>query len=234
MKKKFKKYPKRVWINQPSTLQPFHKLHGKVGIAVDNTDNDNTVTVCFTEGNLQSTIVPVNAISDKNSQANIFKYEDINSQANIFKYEDINTHNKYPVTIGSLFYHPCSIDIMEYKVISICQFEGFNHFILKATHNIGACGKIEIIIDNHNDKFNFVDFLDESKVEYSSGLKDMVEGKYYKTKEEAEIEFYKIQRTIALSNLNNKKRLYQEAEKRYNQINLIIEQIRDGKKIKER
>lgn len=39
----------RAWINQPSTLQPDHALHGKRGIVVDDTGGDY-VRIYFTEG----------------------------------------------------------------------------------------------------------------------------------------------------------------------------------------
>ncbi len=38
----------RAWINQPSTLQPLHALHGRVCIAVH--DRPGNVRLYFTEG----------------------------------------------------------------------------------------------------------------------------------------------------------------------------------------
>jgi hypothetical protein len=43
----------RAWINQPSTLQPDHALHGKRGIVVNDTGEDY-VTIWFTEGPVHS------------------------------------------------------------------------------------------------------------------------------------------------------------------------------------
>lgn len=45
----------RAWINQPSTLQPLHDLHGQHCIAVDYGDGD--VTIYFTEGAVHSMLV---------------------------------------------------------------------------------------------------------------------------------------------------------------------------------
>lgn len=45
----------RAWINQPSTLQPLHKYHGKVCIAYDNHTDD--LTVYFTSGPIHSMTV---------------------------------------------------------------------------------------------------------------------------------------------------------------------------------
>lgn len=42
----------RAWINQPSTLQPLHALHGRVVIAVH--DRPGNVRLFFTEGTTHS------------------------------------------------------------------------------------------------------------------------------------------------------------------------------------
>ena len=56
--------PRRVWINQASTLQPLHKYHGKVGIAVYD-KKSKTVSLHFTEGDVHSMIVPISSIELK-------------------------------------------------------------------------------------------------------------------------------------------------------------------------
>ena len=43
----------RGWINQPSTLQPAHKYHGKSGIVVDDGEAD-VLRIFFTEGETYS------------------------------------------------------------------------------------------------------------------------------------------------------------------------------------
>jgi hypothetical protein len=43
----------RAWINQPSTAQPLHRLHGVTCIAVDN--GEPSLTLYFTEGGTHST-----------------------------------------------------------------------------------------------------------------------------------------------------------------------------------
>lgn len=44
--------PRRVWINQPSTLQPHHKLHGKYAIAIP--EEGPVCDIHFTEGDVHS------------------------------------------------------------------------------------------------------------------------------------------------------------------------------------
>jgi hypothetical protein len=51
----------RAWINQPSTLQPLHHLHGKYCIAHDT--HQGSVTIYFTEGDVHSMDVMRSCIS---------------------------------------------------------------------------------------------------------------------------------------------------------------------------
>ena len=66
------KTPTRVWINQPSTLQPFHKYHGLVDIAHTNEKGDTYIY--FTEGNVSNFQIDVNCLETKNSNTNCFKF----------------------------------------------------------------------------------------------------------------------------------------------------------------
>lgn len=50
----------RGWIDQPSTLQPLHKLHG-TKVLVQQTSNETRVW--FLSGDVISMIVPANVIS---------------------------------------------------------------------------------------------------------------------------------------------------------------------------
>lgn len=52
----------RAWINQPSTLDPDHALHGKRGIVVDD-KGEAFVTIYFTEGPAFSMRIARRAIS---------------------------------------------------------------------------------------------------------------------------------------------------------------------------
>jgi hypothetical protein len=45
----------RAWINQPSTLQTHHKLHGKYCIVIDN--REQYLRVFFTEGPVHSMLM---------------------------------------------------------------------------------------------------------------------------------------------------------------------------------
>jgi len=119
------------------------------------------------------------------------------------------------------------MDIIEHKVISIRQFDGFNHYVLKAKHDVGACGKLEVIIDEHKGNLRFVELLDEENIEYSSGLQDFVEGNYYTDLNKAKLSFYTQQETLAWSNMEQKKRWYEDAVKRHNQVKLLVKELKE-------
>ena len=53
----------RAWINQPSTQQPLHKLHGRRCIVHDNIE-DTYVTLYFTTGKVHSMIADRLSISE--------------------------------------------------------------------------------------------------------------------------------------------------------------------------
>lgn len=52
---------RRGWFNQPSTLQPLHRMHGKK--CVVNDTKEKNVTVYFSEGKVLSMVVPRNTLS---------------------------------------------------------------------------------------------------------------------------------------------------------------------------
>jgi hypothetical protein len=53
---------KRMWINQPSTLQLLHRLHATNVLVVP--DTDQTMRVYFLSGDVISQQVPRNALSE--------------------------------------------------------------------------------------------------------------------------------------------------------------------------
>lgn len=53
---------KRMWINQPSTTQPLHSLHGTLVLAAKETDDIQRVY--FLSGEVVSQRVPVSTLSD--------------------------------------------------------------------------------------------------------------------------------------------------------------------------
>lgn len=126
--------------------------------------------------------------------------------------------------IGDPFYHPCSMDIIDYKIMSVRLYEQRTEYVLKSVYNVGACGRIEVIVSESNGKFRFVELVDEDLIEYSRGLGDFVEGFYYPTRDEAKLEFYKAQIATALSDVSQKERGLKDAKDRLAKIEAIIKQ----------
>ena len=53
--------PQRMWVNQPSTLQPLHHLHGVNVLAVE--ENDSCMEIYFLKGPVVSQVAPKEALS---------------------------------------------------------------------------------------------------------------------------------------------------------------------------
>lgn len=125
--------------------------------------------------------------------------------------------------IDQLVWHPCSMDIIEHKVISIRTFKSFNHYVLKATHNVGACGRVEVIISQNKDNLTFVELIDAENIQHASGLQDFIEGKYYVSKDEAELVFYNQQLSLWRGSIDKHKTALVEAEKHYQRVKIIVD-----------
>lgn len=131
--------------------------------------------------------------------------------------------------INDLVFHPCSLDILEFKITGIHSYETHTIYSAKATHNVGACGRIEISLaeDNHG-TLRFIGLDSES--EYSSGLQDFTEGLYYNNKQKARLAYYKLAEMNSSINLDQKERIYKEAKANHEKIVNIIKIIRDNLK----
>lgn len=131
------------------------------------------------------------------------------------------------INIGDKMWHPCSMDIIEHEVIGIRHYETITLYELRSTKKVGASGRIEILVNKYLDKFTFVQLIDEDLIEYARGLQDFIEGNYYLSYNEARLEFINKQRLLALSNMEEKKRLFNAANERYKQVCLLIETIKE-------
>ena len=50
--------------------------------------------------------------------------------------------------INTKLYHPCSLDIIEFKITGIRQYEDSTLYEAKALDNVGACSRVEILLKN--------------------------------------------------------------------------------------
>ncbi len=100
---------------------------------------------------------------------------------------------------GDKLWHNCDVDILEFKVLGITEYEGFNHYTLQSVNTVGAQGIIKIIITNQGGSFRFIDLI--GKDLYETGLDTWLEGIYHTTKVGAEIESYEIQLKLVGRNI---------------------------------
>jgi len=131
------------------------------------------------------------------------------------------------IKINDSIWHPCNMDIIEHKVTCIRQYEGFNHYVLQAKRNVGACGRVEVIVSQNKDRLTFVELINEERIEYASGLQDFIEGKYYTDENEAKLEFYEQQRVLTWSSMNKQKRLYDQAKANYDKVEKLVKAIKE-------
>ena len=134
--------------------------------------------------------------------------------------------------INDKLYHPCSLDIIEFKIIGIRQYEDNILYEAKALNNVGACGRVEILlkIDKY-DVIRFIGIKDSYDDEYGRGLEDFVEGKYYLERLEARLEHNEQQRILCWTSMENKKRIYEQSKAMYDKVEKIVQGIKNDLKI---
>ena len=134
--------------------------------------------------------------------------------------------------INDKLYHPCSLDIIEFTIIGIRQYEDNVLYEAKALNNVGACGRVEILlkIDKY-DVIRFIGIKDSYDDEYGRGLEDFVEGKYYLKRLEARLEHNEQQRILCWDNMENKKRIYEQSKAMYDKVEKIVQGIKNDLKI---
>ena len=131
--------------------------------------------------------------------------------------------------IGQKLWHPLSLDIIPHEIISKTEFaDGLVIYTSKALGNVGACGRVEVELTiDRKGQIRFIGLAND--YEHDEGLQDFIEGKYYTVESDARREYYKIQEVLAWSNMNNKKRLYDEAKKSYNKCIQILKELNNEK-----
>ena len=134
--------------------------------------------------------------------------------------------------INDKLYHPCSLDIIEFKITGIRQYEDSTLYEAKALDNVGACGRVEILlkIDKY-DVIRFVGIKDSYEDEYGRGLEDFVEGKYYLERLEARLEHNEQQRILCWDNMENTRRIYETSKNMYDKVEKIVQGIKNDLKI---
>jgi hypothetical protein len=133
--------------------------------------------------------------------------------------------------LNTKLYHPCSIDIIEHKVVGVSTFLDSNDktitiYRLKALQNVGACGRLEVEIIQQKDKFIFYSLINEDNIPHASGLQDFIEGNYYTDKEKARLEFYNMHIKYARQRVESLTKTLEQAKNEQKRIENIINVIK--------
>jgi len=131
------------------------------------------------------------------------------------------------LNINDTLYHPCSLDILEFKITGIRQYEDHTVYEAKAAYNVGACGRVEVLLTT--DKYNVIRFMgieDSYNHEYEHGLEDFIEGTYYLDRLEARLAYNEQQRILAWSSMENKRRIYEESKAMYYKVEKVVAGIK--------
>lgn len=130
--------------------------------------------------------------------------------------------------IGTTIYKPCSLDILEFKVTEYSCSEDCVIYTLKATHPIGAQGRIEVLVTGTNNRLHYAGTPEDDDGNcYSRGLMDFIEGEYFTEKAKARLAFYDDQSVLSWASMREAERLFEERKATNNRIQAIIKQIKD-------
>ena len=134
--------------------------------------------------------------------------------------------------INTKLYHPCSLDIIEFKITGIRQYEDSTLYEAKALDNVGACGRVEVLlkIDKY-DVIRFIGINDSYDDRYGKGLEDFVEGKYYLEKLEARLEHNEQQLSLCRTSMENQRRVYETSKNMYDKVEKIVQNIKNDLKL---
>jgi hypothetical protein len=129
--------------------------------------------------------------------------------------------------IGDVLWHPCNYDVFEHKIIGIRKYEDYIQYETRSARSVGASGRLKLLLSHRESKILFIGYVDgEDSIEYEFGLQDFVEGYYYTEKSDAELVYYENQRTLCWSNMDKKKRLYEEAKDKYDRVGKLVDDIK--------
>lgn len=133
-------------------------------------------------------------------------------------------NEKIELKINDILYHPMSLDIIAFKVFGLTQYEDHAVYKAKALNNVGACGRVEVLLTvDRKNKVRFIGL--DNDYEHDSGLQDFVEGVYYLNEQEARGAYYQIHKSNAWSIMNNAEKRYKETKLAYEKILNIINVI---------
>ena len=130
--------------------------------------------------------------------------------------------------INDLVYHPCSLDIIPFKVTGIRTYKDHSIYEATATGKVGACGRVRVLLTtDKSNTMRIIGLHEDFESEYDSGLGDFVEGVYYNDKLQARLVYNETHRLNFWSRVETKKRELKQAEADYTKVLSIISGIKE-------
>jgi hypothetical protein len=120
-----------------------------------------------------------------------------------------NTRGPMAMEIGADVYHPCDIDILHFKVKGVRQYGDHNQYELKAVHNVGAQGKVVVLVADAGGRLQYIDCLEPSDDDNERGLDGFIDGEYFQDRRQAVAVFYTAQERLSWHSLEQKRRIYE-------------------------
>ena len=125
-------------------------------------------------------------------------------------------------------WRPCGMDILEFSVIGVRQYEDHVMYELKADHGVGAQGRIEILVCHRGEHIRFVDYLDAEHSDRS--ITDWFDGEYYPDQRKARIAFYDVQVQLIRSSVEQAERILKERRTSLAHVEKILTTIKEDLK----
>ena len=130
--------------------------------------------------------------------------------------------------IGDDVYHPCDYDILHFKVAGIRYHEEDpTLYELKAVHNVGAQGRIVVLVAHAGDRLQYVDLLEPSDDINERGLEGFIEGEYFESQDQARLAFYTVQELLSWTSLEQQRRVYEKQLEAHNRLVKVLEVARE-------
>jgi len=122
-------------------------------------------------------------------------------------------------------WRPCCMDILEFSVIGVRQYEDHVMYELRADHGVGAQGRIELLVCHRGDHIRFVDYLDVDH--HDRSITDWFDGEYYPDQRKARIAFYDVQLQLARSSIDQAERILKERRESLARLERTVASIKE-------
>ena len=131
------------------------------------------------------------------------------------------------LTLLTLIYKPCSLDILKFQVIAITESLNGYSLKLRAVHPVGAQGRVEVYVSLTNGRLHYAGTVDDDEDNYHSrGLCDFLDGEYFDDERKAHLAFYEAQRLNSSIAMDEAQRRLDDRKVAHARLEAVIATIR--------